>query len=258
MSPVLGCFSLCQCPKSWAGWRTAGLDPLVSAASRNKGVLGIRSSLLPGLWWSRASSCPPASSQVDRFAAGRRRGGGQLQVCQAYGGCSFDILVCQNEILPGARLPPEEAVEDPGMSCSSQGACCPACPCLALWGGLRQHCVPSNLHSSTSGQSRIFKFWLLSHAWICVRPPGQEGRKSFFCKKIFGVSCSSHELFPGSAGTQRPVPHPAAAGAARGALCVAHRCQPVLYPLTPAPRLLYSNHGLNRTAQLLFVANFLI
>lgn len=37
------------CPKLWADWRVVGLDPCMSTASKDKGVFGMRGTLLPGL-----------------------------------------------------------------------------------------------------------------------------------------------------------------------------------------------------------------
>lgn len=146
---------------------------------------------------------------------------------------------------------------DAGMSCSSRGACCPACPFLAAQGDRGQHHVPSNLCSSISSRSRTFEFWLLSCARICFKPPGQEGNPFLF--NIFGISCISFELFSASAGTQRLVPHPDSSWCGtRGSLRPTQKCKAVLHPLNPAPQLLYSNLGLNSTAGLSSVVKFLI
>lgn len=37
------------CPKFWADWRVAGLDLCMSTVSKDKGIFGMRSTLLPGL-----------------------------------------------------------------------------------------------------------------------------------------------------------------------------------------------------------------
>lgn len=37
------------CPEFWADWRVAGLDLCMSIASKDKGIFGMRSTLLPGL-----------------------------------------------------------------------------------------------------------------------------------------------------------------------------------------------------------------
>lgn len=131
MPQVLGCLNLRWCPKSQAGWRAAGLDPFVSTASRNKGVLVIRNTLLPGLGGREHPNLHQFQAKLNILplvAAGVVEGSCRFVRCREAAPLTS---LCAKKILPSARSPPEEAVEDLGMSCSSQGACCPAHPCLA-------------------------------------------------------------------------------------------------------------------------------
>lgn len=68
--------------------RAAGLDPHMSTASEDKGIFGMRSTLLPGLGGQEHPYLHQFQAQLKCFAAG----GWQLQNFHVSGGCSFDHL----------------------------------------------------------------------------------------------------------------------------------------------------------------------